>query len=114
MRQSLWQRLLGSAALSAMFIYLLASDWGRQMLGVNMEAARLWLTQIGEHLEQAPVFGAIVASLSMALAGVNDALSHTFAALGGVAAQTLALELSLGLAACMMIASRRRTTVIEV
>jgi len=110
-RQSFLQRLIGSVALSGMFIYLLASEWGRQMLGVNVETARAWLTQIGEHLEQAPVFGAIIVNLSAALASVNDALGHTFSALGSVAAQTLALELSLGLAACFMIEARRRATI---
>ncbi len=109
-RASLLQRLIASVALSGMFVYLLASDWGRQMLGVNVEAARLWLTQIGRHLEQAPLFGGLVVSLSVALAGVNDALGHAFSALGGVAAQTLALEVSLGLAAYMMVNARRRAT----
>ena len=110
-RQRFWQRLIGSVALTGMFVYLLASEWGRQMLGVNMETARVWLSQIGEHLEQVPVLGALIISLGAALAGVNEALGHTFFALGSVAAQTLALELSLGLAACMMLNARRRTSI---
>jgi hypothetical protein len=110
-RLSQSQRLLVSVGLSGLFVYLLASDWGRQMLGVNLEAARAWITQLGEHLERVPVLGALIVSLSAALASVNEALSHTFTTLGGVAAQTLALEVSIGLAACLLVGARRRNTI---
>lgn len=108
---SVSQRLLASVALSGLFVYLLASDWGRQMLGVSLDAARTWLTQVGEHLEQAPVFGALVVSLSAVLSSMNQALAHAFNALGSMAAQTLALEISLGLAAMLVITARRRVTI---
>ena len=106
-----WQRLLVSVALSGLFVYLLASEWGRQMLGDNLEAARAWLSQLGEHLERVPVLGALIISLGAALSSVNEALSHTFNTLGGMAAQTLAIELSLGFAVCLLIAARRRNTI---
>jgi anti-sigma factor RsiW len=101
------QRLIAAVALSGMFVYLLASDWGRQALGVNVEAAGAWLSQVGEHLQQAPVLGPLIVSLSAALASMNDAISHTFAALGGMAAQTLVIEVSLALAAWLVISNRR-------
>jgi hypothetical protein len=109
-RLSQSQRLIVSVGLSGLFVYLLASDWGRQMLGVNLEAARAWITQVGEHLERAPILGALILSLSAALASVNEALSHTFATLGGMAAQTLAIEVSVGVATCLLIGARRRNT----
>jgi hypothetical protein len=105
------QRLLVSVGLSGLFVYLLASGWGRQMLGVNVETARMWLTQVGDHLGRVPVLGALIVSLSAALASVNDAISHTFATLGGMAAQTLAIELSLGIAAVMLVSARRRHSI---
>jgi hypothetical protein len=106
-------KMLGSVALTGMFVYLLASDWGRQMLGVSLEAARLWITQIGDHLARVPLLGAIVVSLSATLAAMNEAISHTFNTVGSVAAQTLAIEVSLGMAAILMIDARRRTTMIR-
>jgi hypothetical protein len=110
-RQTFWQRVIGSVALSGLFITLLASDWGRQMLGVDLETARLWLSQVGEHLEQVPVLGALIVSLSAALASMDDALSHSFTALGSMAGQTLAIELSIGLAAWLVLSSRRRVRI---
>ncbi|HLJ57010.1 MAG TPA: hypothetical protein VKT77_18360, partial [Chthonomonadaceae bacterium] len=89
---------------------LLVSDWGRQMMGTNVEAARLWLSQIGDHLQQAPIFGVIIAALAAALGSIGDAAARTFSTLNGVAAQTLAIEVSLGLAACFVLSARRRVT----
>jgi len=106
-------KILGSVALTGVFIYLLACDWGRNMLGVSLEAAKVWLTQIGDHLARVPVLGAIVVSLSAALASMNEAIGHTFSTVGSVAAQTLAIEVSLGLAAILMIDARRRTTMLR-
>lgn len=104
------QRMIVSVGLAGMFVYLLASDWGRQMLGVNLEAARTWLAQIGNHLERVPVLGALIIGIGAALSSVSEALGQTFSTLGGMAAQTLALELAIGFAACLVIASRRQST----
>jgi hypothetical protein len=41
---------------------------------------------------------------------MNEAIGHAFSTVGAVAAQTLAIEVSLGLAAILMIDARRRTS----
>ncbi len=108
-RQSVLQRMLLSVGLFGLFVYLLASEWGRQMLGVTVDAAHIWLSQIGELLQQVPLLSALIVGLTAALASINAAISQSFAALGGAATLTLAAEISLGLAACFLIGARRKT-----
>jgi predicted anti-sigma-YlaC factor YlaD len=110
-KAAFWQRLLLSVALSGLFVYLLASNWGRQMLGVNLETARIWLSQISDHLGPVPALGPLVGGIGAALLSLNEALSYTFAAVGSMAAQTLALEVALGVAACLLVSARRPHTI---
>jgi hypothetical protein len=93
----LWQRITGFGLLVAVLGFFLLSDWGRQALGLNMEAATSLFGQIGAAVNGVPLIGAIVELVGRVLTQVSGILHETYRTLG--ATTTLGLALDLGICA---------------
>ena len=96
--QQLLQRLIATAVGLALIAFFLSLNWGRQMLGANLEMAGEWLGQIGDTLKQVPVLGQIVASIVSALSQMSSSISEAYHSVGALAAQGIALNVGLGAA----------------
>ena len=91
----LWERLTLGGVLSAMLAVFLSSAWGRNMVGVNLEATTAWLQQMQMAVANVPVLNTLVGFVISALSQVSGLLEETYHTLGARAVIGLALDVSL-------------------
>jgi hypothetical protein len=102
------QRLTVAGVLTAILAFFLSTSLGRQSVGVNLETARLWLTQISDTLERVPLLGRMVAFIFAALTQVGSLLDSTYRDLGGMAVRGLTLDIALCVVAYYFLVTRRQ------
>jgi hypothetical protein len=86
----------------------LTTEWGRNMIGANLQAASAWLEQVRMALERVPVLGTFVAYIAAALSQVMGMVQETYNTLGYKAAIGVALDASLCGAAYYFLMARHR------
>jgi len=104
----LWERLTLAGMFSAFLAFVLSTEWGRELLGVNLDTASAWLGQIGDTLRRVPVLSGIVALMLSALAHAGDVISDTYKNLGVMAARGLVLDVALCAGIAYLLARRQR------
>lgn len=93
---TVWQRLTLGALFSGILTFLLASTWGRQMLGATAATASAWLEQVGDMVARVPVLGGLIGLIVLALSQASQLLSETYQSLGGMALEGLVIDIALG------------------
>lgn len=109
----LWQRMIMAAIVSAIAFFCMATSWGRQMLGANLETMRVWIGQVGDMLNRVPLMGQLANNVFAALSGVSEALETSFRELGALAGRGLAIDVALFAAACFFLAAQRQRSSIR-
>ena len=105
---AMWERFTLAGILSAMLAVFLSTEWGRNMIGANLQAASAWLEQVKMALERVPVLGTFVAYIAAALSQVIGLVQETYNTLGYKAAIGVALDASLCGAAYYFLMARHR------
>jgi hypothetical protein len=104
----LWERLTLGGMLAAFVAFVLSTAWGREMLGVNLDTASVWLEQIGDTLRRVPVLSWIAALILSTLAQAGSLIQETYRNFGSNAARGLALDAALLAAAYYYLVVRRQ------
>lgn len=68
--------LLVAALFSGIFLFLIASTWGRLVLGANLEMGVQMLREFAASMRSVPLFGWLVANVLQSLAASLDTLLH--------------------------------------
>lgn len=106
--QSRVERLTAAGLLAAVLTFCLSTSWGRAMLGVNIESASAWFTQIQAALQSVPVLGGIVAVVFAALTQVGRMLGDTYRNLGAMVAKGVIVDVALCAAGYYYLSRRQR------
>ena len=115
-RSQLMQRVSAGSVLSGLLAYFLSTAWGRQMLGAmgaNVNIVSAWLGQTADVLRSVPVVTWIFGLIFSALAQANAMLSHTYHAMGTMAAVGLGMDVAVCAFAYMYLNNRRRSIQIQ-
>ena len=106
--QSVMRRLTTGSITAAIMASFVSSGWGREMLGENITAIRVWLDQIGAALGRIPLFGRLALLVFTALAQVGDLLGDTYRTVGDMAVRGLAMDIGVCMAAYYFLVVRRQ------
>ena len=115
-RSQLMQRVSAGSVFSGLLAYCLSTAWGRQMLGAmgaNVTIVSAWLGQTTDVLRSVPVVTWIFGLIFSALAQANAMLSHTYHAMGAMAAIGLGMDVAVCAFAYMYLNNRRRSIQIQ-
>lgn len=107
-RSQLLQRMSAGSVFSGLIAYFLSTAWARQMLGTTIPTASAWLGQTADVLRSVPVVTWIFGLIFSALAQVDAMLSHTYQAMGTMAAVGLGMDVVVCGFAYMYLNARRR------
>ena len=111
-RSQLLQRMSAGTVFSGLMAYFLSTAWGRQMLGAmgtNVNIVSTWLGQTADVLRSVPIVTWIFGLIFSALAQVDAMLSHTYHAMGTMAAVGLGMDVAVCAFAYMYLNARRRS-----
>jgi len=101
------QRVIASAVLTAVLVVLVSTSWGRELLGQNVAAARIWLNEISEAVKEVPMLGSLTTYIVGALTQNVKMIEETYRTLGDTAVQGLILDAGLCAAAYYFLAARK-------
>jgi hypothetical protein len=107
-RAGLMPRLLLVGALTAAFLLLAVSEWGRASLSISAETLGSWLGQVAHIARHLPVLGWIVEAACNALNHVSHSIQQAYRSLGTRAAQGLVLDVALFAGAYVLLSRRNR------